>query len=251
LRFFNNSVKIKEIKEKEIAELMQTCFTSKDLDSLNLKIEEKRKELIKDKSLIGRIDFGTGSEKSQTVKEIARKSLSTPQQCAFLQHLGKYAHSMKILELGTSFGISTAYLACSNNDVKVITMEGDPSIGRMAQKLFDVLQLDKIHLVQGNFDITLKQTLLNHGPFDMVYIDGNHTYEATREYFDTILPYVNKNGIIILDDIHWSEGMEKAWNSINETNNYLSIDLFHFGLVFTSDFQTNQYVLWPGWRWFK
>jgi len=43
----------------------------------------------------------------------------------------------------------------------------------------------------------------------------------------------NENSIFVFDDIHWSAGMESAWEIIKKDNRVsITIDLFWFGLVF-------------------
>lgn len=67
----------------------------------------------------------------------------------------------------------------------------------------------------------------------MVYIDGNHRYASTMQYFELLLSKVNEQSILIFDDIYWSSEMEKAWNEIkNHEAVTLTIDLFYVGIVF-------------------
>jgi hypothetical protein len=67
----------------------------------------------------------------------------------------------------------------------------------------------------------------------MVYFDANHTREATLNYFNICLPYINQQSVFIFDDIYWSPDMKAVWNEIYMHHEVsLSIDLFHFGLVF-------------------
>ena len=50
---------------------------------------------------------------------------------------------------------------------------------------------------------------------------------------EEILKYANNNTIFIFDDIHWSEGMESAWEYIKaHEKTTLTIDLFFIGIVF-------------------
>ena len=43
-----------------------------------------------------------------------------------------YFQCTKILEIGTSLGITTAYL-CTNKKASITTIEGDPNICKLAQ----------------------------------------------------------------------------------------------------------------------
>mgnify|MGYP000453725812 CR=1 FL=1 len=68
---------------------------------------------------------------------------------------------------------------------------------------------------------------------DFGFLDGNHQQEPTIKYFEECLKYCDENSILIFDDIHWSNDMEKAWNKIKESSKVkLTIDLFFVGLVF-------------------
>ena len=70
------------------------------------------------------------------------------------------------------------------------------------------------------------------GKYDFIYIDGNHKKSPTLRYFKMLLNHLSENGLMIFDDIHWSEEMEEAWNIIVEDPIItVSIDIFKFGIV--------------------
>ena len=69
--------------------------------------------------------------------------------------------------------------------------------------------------------------------YSLLYIDGNHTKEATLRYFEKLLPYTHNNSVIIFDDIHWSADMEEAWGEIKKHPAVtVTIDTFFWGFVF-------------------
>jgi hypothetical protein len=52
-------------------------------------------------------------------------------------------------------------------------------------------------------------------------------------YFKSLLEKSTEDSILIFDDIHWSDEMEKAWDEIKlHPAVTLTIDLFFIGLVF-------------------
>ena len=78
--------------------------------------------------------------------------------------------------------------------------------------------------------------------FDLVYFDGNHQKEATLNYFQKLLPATHNDSVFIFDDIHWSQGMEEAWETIRKHPSVkVSIDTFHIGLVFFRREQAKQH----------
>ena len=87
------------------------------------KIESVRKQLLKNNNTIEVEDFGAGSAvipfKNRMVKDIAASSLKKKKYAQLLFRVAKYYDSKTIVELGTSFGISTSYLASPNSNSKV------------------------------------------------------------------------------------------------------------------------------------
>ncbi len=209
-------------------------------------IEKERHALLKDDSIIEVADFGAGSTviktKSRRISKIAASSLKPKKYAQLLFRMSQYYKPGTILELGTSFGITTAYLASGNPAASVFTLEGAPAIAAKAKQYFEKMQLKQISLLQGRFDETLPQLLQSIKMVDMVFIDGNHRKESTIQYFEMIRRNAGHSTIFIFDDIHWSKGMEEAWEHISmHPDVTLTIDLFFIGIVFINpDFKIKQ-----------
>ncbi|MFT3704447.1 MAG: class I SAM-dependent methyltransferase [Agriterribacter sp.] len=205
-----------------------------------------RHQLLYTKNTVEVEDFGAGSsvtkDKNRHIKDIAKWSLKSPKYAQLLFRIVNYYQPENILELGTSLGITTAYLASANSHAKVVTMEGAPAIAALAENHFNQLGLKNIRLVKGNFNETLLPELNNTKHLDFVFVDGNHKKEPTVRYFKQLLPYLHNNSIIVFDDIHWSSEMEEAWGLIKQDPSVTcTIDLFAIGLVFIStDFKQKQ-----------
>lgn len=200
------------------------------------RIEQQRRQLLNDKTLISVEDFGAGSRvigsRQREVKQIAATSLKPKKYSQLLHRIAARYQSAKILEIGTSLGITTSYFAVSHPSATVVTMEGAAAIAGVARKQFDILGLQNIRQVQGNFDDTLQPTLAAMQSVDLAFIDGNHRFEPTMRYFEMILRHSHNDTIIILDDIYWSSEMEQAWEAVKAHQSVrLTIDLFLIGIV--------------------
>ena len=206
------------------------------------KIEQLRKKLLYSKKEIEVTDLGAGRSGKRTLAEIAERSAKSKKYCELLFRIVYHFKPGSILELGTSLGISTAYFASANPKAKVITIEGCPNTAAEAKKNFESLGLKNIESVVGNFDQNLPAVLGRLKTEDLpdrqagcrlVFIDGNHRKEPTLNYFKQLLGFVNNDSILIFDDIHWSDDMEKAWDEIKKNPQVtITIDLFFLGLVF-------------------
>lgn len=197
------------------------------------KIEHLRKKLLISKKEIDVTDFGTGRSGKRKVSEIAEQSLKNEKYGQLLFRLAYHFKPNTILELGTSLGITTCYLASANPTSKVITIEGSSEIANEAKKNFNELGLDTIETIIGNFDSVLPSVTSRQSSVDFVFIDGNHRKEPTLRYFNQLLEHAINDTIFIFDDIHWSDDMEEAWEEIkNHPKVTVTIDLFFLGLIF-------------------
>ncbi len=193
-------------------------------------IEQLRQELKKDEREIIITDFGAGSPKQKRTQEemytgivnstIVSKVVSaskSPFWSLFLHKIIREFKPVNALEFGTSLGLSAIYQASAmtiNGQGKLTTMEGSLSLVDKAKENFIKIGLINIETVQGRFVDKLEQVLDKDNPFDYVFIDAHHDKDATINYFQTILPYLTENCIIVFDNIRWSKGMKEAFYQI-------------------------------------
>jgi predicted O-methyltransferase YrrM len=212
-------------------------------------IEKQRQVLLNDKTIIDVEDFGAGSTiiktKQRVVKDIAASSLKPKKYSQLLFRMIQFYNKKNVLELGTSFGITTSYIAAAKNNPAVTSMEGSQSIANIAQQNFDALQLNNINIIRGDFEKTLSPFLENTCTIDFSFLDGNHRKIPTLQYFQQILSNSTDETIVVFDDIHWSNEMEEAWEEIKTHKAVtLSIDLFFIGIVFLKkDFKVRQHFV--------
>ena len=173
------------------------------------------------------------SHPKRTIRSLARHSLSSPKFSRLLYRLAVDQSSDHIVELGTSLGINTLYLASARPSAQVYTLEGIPTIADRAENVFRQLQCANIRLVRGNIDQTLPQLLSQIHQVDLAYIDANHRFEPTVRYFEQLVTKTNENSIVVVDDIYWSSEMQRAWQYIKQHPAVtLSLDVFDAGIVF-------------------
>ncbi len=200
-------------------------------------IENLRKKMLADSTVIDVEDFGAGSAvikaNKRVVAAIAASSLKPKKYAQLLYRMVKYHKPENIVELGTSFGITTAYLALANKTSKIFTCEGSAAIASIAKQNFEALQLNNVQLTEGDFKKTLSPLLSNLNTVDFAFADGNHRKEPTLDYFYQLLKHATASTILVFDDIHWSSEMEQAWDVIKQHSSVtLTIDLFFIGIVF-------------------
>lgn len=234
LGFYKNAKNYRSLNNEDLSVFVYDILELKPQDPLFEKIEIHRNIILRDTSEIDFTQYGAGdvSCSSTKVNALASSSLSPEWKCHVLYNLvSKLSHG-SVIELGTSFGISTAYLACSSQQSDVYTIEGSMAVHDHANSFFSKMGFKNITGICGEFNVILSDLLDKIPEVGFAYIDGNHRKHATLEYFKRILKKCHKQSFIVIDDIYWSVEMKEAWADImNHKRVSCTIDLFQMGIV--------------------
>ena len=209
-------------------------------------IEDSRLDLLRSVEILEMTDLGAGSKttaaRQRKVRDIARHSEKSAALAQLLFRLAHHFQPQTILDLGTSLGTTTLYLAHANRQARVFTFEGDRGSLEIARRRFGEFGLSNIIPVAGNIDRTLPETLANIEKLDFVFFDANHRLEPTLRYFEQCLAQAHPDSVFVFDDIYWSAEMRRAWQSIQAHPSVtMTVDLFHLGLVFFRESQLKQH----------
>ena len=216
-------------------------------------IEDVRERMLMDERVLQVVDYGSGEamrrkgeaakgregdKAMRRVRDIAKGSLAKKKYAQMLFRLVNWlGHQLRdekgglcIVELGTSLGVTTAYLASVDVDDRVYTYEGSGAIAEVARQNWKVLGLNNIECLEGEISI---EDLAKLDRVDVAFVDANHTREATLSYFDVLATKTHAKSVLVVDDIHYSREMEEAWREICRDSRVTStIDLYQMGLVF-------------------
>ena len=209
-------------------------------------IERVRAQMLASKEVVEFVDYGSGKRQlgeharsERLVREIAKGSLAKAKYAQMLfrlvnwlgHQLRKDDEGLTIVELGTSLGVTTAYMAGVDARDKVYTYEGCEAVAKIARDNWKALGINNIECRIGSIKGEILKGCLER--VDIAFIDANHTYEASLEYFNVLASKVHEKSVIVLDDIYHSEEMEKAWKEICKDERVTTtIDLYQMGLVF-------------------
>lgn len=209
------------------------------------KVEARRSELMAKEDIIEVVDYGAGNPNSNRTKEEMAKGVVNQVAISQLASVGMKNERLKnmynllkennpkvILELGTCCGFSSSYMAYFAPEAKIYTIEGSENLAKVARENHKYFCLENIEVLEGRFDLVLPDLLSKIAPIDFAFIDGHHDKEATLKYYREILPFMNKNSIMLFDDISWSEGMKEAWEIIKDEKKYKKIcDFVKIGAI--------------------
>ena len=218
-----------------------------DLVEVLDRIEGLRLQLLKSRDNIEVNDYGAGSRifkyKSRSIKTITRYVLQS-EGVAFsllrvLLFWRKQGGAKKILEMGTSLGLTTAYLAASGWEVE--TWEGCQQTANYAKKNWKYLGCEnQIKCEVGTFKSLMDNS---HGGWDVVFLDGHHDKDATLDYVECLKTKLRPGGAILVDDIIWSKGMKEAWSELLEDPHWnATLNWRGKGWLFNRDGEIEQHL---------
>ena len=196
-----------------------------------------RKDMAESSELLSVTDLGAGSQNKsssqQRLSDISRRSTVRNRYGRVLHNIAARYNGRNILELGTSVGIGTLFLALGAPASRIKSIEGCSQLVQIAKRNIVHCNIDNIDVVTGDFDTQLD--VLSETGFipSMVFVDGNHRKEAVLKYFALLKELLEAGSVIVFDDINYSCEMNEAWNEIkSDLQVSVSIDIFQMGFVF-------------------
>ena len=153
----------------------------------------------------------------------------------FLFRLALWLRPSRIVEFGTNAGISTLYLHLADPRTPLQTVEGNPAVAALARKSFDRVGVGSD---LSAYVTTFASWLDAHPPTGapgrlLAFLDGDHRRQPTLDYVKRVLEQATDESVIVVADIHWSAGMEAAWEELKALPRVTaSLDVYHFGLLF-------------------
>jgi len=141
-----------------------------------------------------------GRENDDRESDRARKMLNLePETAQLLSILARSARTKRVLEIGTSNGYSTIYLASAmaETDGKIISIERSPDKQTMAREnLIRAGLLDYVDLRLGEATAIVSELT---GPFDFVFFDGDRS--SAPEQVRLLLPKLAPTVLMLADNV--------------------------------------------------
>ena len=166
---------------------------------------------------------------NESLGDIKRMQISIS-QCHFLHLLVKTSKIKKILEIGTFTGLSTLTMSLAlPDDGSVVALDKNQKTNEIAVNFFrKAAQENKINTIIKPALESLKDLKDTKQKFDFVFIDADK--ENNKNYFNQSLDLIDKDGLIIIDNVLWhgevvdKTKQDKLTVGIREFNSYVNSD---------------------------
>lgn len=171
-----------------------------------------------------------------------RKSI-TFKKASLLFRLANRFKPATILEIGSSWGISSLYLNSPRPDATHICIEPDSRVTEITQKVIGQLQ-SSIDLRCGNLPELLPTALSDLCSLDFVFIHRLKDVSAYMPLFDHLMNNVNSNTVVVIEDIHALKSIYACWQRIKLYPEVkVSMDLYDMGLLFCNEKLNKQHYV--------
>lgn len=254
LRFYSAAVTEYDIDSPYIYRFLREVVLDNRFYAAFRRIESLRASLKNSQSMLSVKDLGAGSQvhfnNRRRVAALVRVAAVSPAQGQLLFKTALWTTPRGILELGSSLGISAAYLGLADSRTRMLSIEGCPQTARQARLNLDAVGAGQVEIRVGSFAEQLSGALETLKYVDLLHLDGDHRKEPVMHYVSTCLSKAGPNAVFIIGDIHWSEEMEAAWAALQQLPEVRgSLDLFHFGILFFNpDLLVRRHYAFVPWR---
>ena len=193
----------------------------------NLEITEKLEKYINNFSLKLNPIQQEIIDYNNTLGDVKRMQVATS-QCHFLHLIIKTSNIKNVLEIGTFTGLSALSIALAlPENGKLIALDKDETTNKIGVSSFKKANQDnKIQTIVKPALDSLDE--LKNSKFDMVFIDADKM--NYKEYYERSLNLMDKDGLIIVDNVLWhgevadEDNLDKFTVNIRDFNTYVAND---------------------------
>ncbi len=172
------------------------------------------------------------SDTTRRVARMARVAGIPDRYGRLLFRIARYCQAARMVEFGTCLGQSALYLSYGYREGTVVTVESSGNLTRFAGQFLKDSGCCNVDVITSTFSEFMSGREEEEDAPGLVFLDGDHRYAATLEYYRFFRSRMDQ-GVIVLDDINYSGEMRKAWNEIvsQERSGAVTLDLFRLGIV--------------------
>ena len=154
---------------------------------------------------------------NETLGDIKRMQISVS-QCYFLHLIIKISNAKNILEIGTFTGLSTLSMSLAlPGDGSIIALDKNLETNKIAQNFLNKAnQNKKIKTIIKPALEALNDIEKENIFFDIAFIDADKTNYIN--YYESVIKLINKDGLIIIDNVLWHGEVADENNNNKFTN---------------------------------
>jgi len=164
------------------------------------------------------------NNRGYTVKEFLKRFCFSEREDRLLFRLANRFQPRTIYVLGSDLGLAPLYLTSWSESAVCTVIESEPSLAAIAQK--NIVEHSSASI---DFHATINPKNTENRIIDFIVLGKTFSIDA----FESFLPYINDNSIIVISGIHSSEKNRNIWKKVCTAPKVtVTIDLYSLGIVF-------------------
>lgn len=186
-----------------------------------------------------------GEKKEVKISSLLKQGSISPSYDQLLFRLSRYFHPKNILEIGTTIGLSTMYMAAPDSTCNVYTVEKDAGISSLARLNFKRAEFSNIKVLNENVSSPVVTDLIKTNQIDLYYFGRKASDEDVRCVLECTTNRYSSSTVIMISDIYKTKEREILWNEMKQIKGVrVCLELFFYGiLIFNEDLQPQSYNL--------
>ena len=131
----------------------------------------------------------------------------------------------RALEMGTAYGIGTAFLATSVPGLEIVTIEGGEPQATIARESLGARYADRVHCLHGLTGTQIPEARRRFDTFDLAFHDAGHRGDDYRADIAALVDALRPGALFLIDDIRWDDrrftdgqpsGAYEGWRDVAE-----------------------------------
>jgi predicted O-methyltransferase YrrM len=140
--------------------------------------------------------------------------------------------NINVMEIGFNAGHSAEVFLNNNKNLNLISFDlGEHNYVKTAKEYIDINYPNRHKLILGDSRITVPKYFNDNKEvkFDIIFIDGGHSYEIAKADVENCINLANKDSIIIVDDIYtpdwrFNDAVRKVWDEYLSQNKLIELN---------------------------
>ncbi len=172
-----------------------------------------------------------GKQHAVSYASLFKQEAISSKKGKLLFRLTNFFKPKEIVQLGTSLGFSSLYLAAYSSDIQVNAIENNESL---VPYIKDVIKgNDRIVLHTGSYPTLIPEIMSKIEKVDFVFFNLEREYEVNLQLFSLCIEKAHENTVFVMNNIKKCNCTSKLWNEIiHNPKVSVTMDLYSMGIIF-------------------
>ncbi len=169
-----------------------------------------------------------------TKKDLQTRRAMSRKRASLLFRLVNHFKPTTILEIGSSWGISTLYMQQGNPQATYYCIEPQEQVRTVAKEVVACMT-DSVQFLPSPVAEALPPLLDQLNELGFLFVHNMASAHQYQSYMPVILPHIHHQTVVVVEDIHKDKATTKVWRQLIASSQVrVSMDLYDIGIAVCS-----------------